>query len=371
MKKLLYLFIIAALIASCKSKEPHYTINGKIDGADSVSFILQKRVAGETVKIDSAMVLKGEFTINGGKVDYPEMVILMAKGMRKGMSFFLENSEITITGHLDSLYKADITGSRTQDEYKAFQSLSEPFSKRYSDLNNAYEEAEKAGDKAKMAEIDKQFDEIQKEVMVARKAFLRNNPSSYATPSILSGMTYSMEADEIESFLMAMDTNVAKTQVATSLLEKVKVMKTVSIGQTAPDFTLNDVNDQPVALSSKIGRSKLLLIDFWASWCGPCRQENPNVVRVWKEFNKKGFDVFGVSLDQPGAKDKWIQAIKDDNLTWTQVSDLKYWNCEAAKLYAVGGIPANFLLDAKGTIIARNLRGEELFNKVKELLAAK
>ena len=188
---------------------------------------------------------------------------------------------------------------------------------------------------------------------------------------MLSGLTYSMEAEEIESYLSAMDTNVIKTQVAKTLLERVNSMKAVSIGKTAPDFTLNDVNDQPLALSSRIGKSKVLLIDFWASWCGPCRQENPNVVKVWKEFNKKGFDVFGVSLDQPGAKDKWLQAIKDDNLTWTHVSDLKFWNCEAAKLYAVNAIPASFLLDEKGTIIARNLRGDDLYNKVKELLAVK
>jgi peroxiredoxin len=105
--------------------------------------------------------------------------------------------------------------------------------------------------------------------------------------------------------------------------------------------------------------------------CGPCRQENPNVVKVWKEFNKKGFDVFGVSLDRPGAKDAWMQAIEKDQLTWTHVTDLKFWDCAAARLYGIGSIPANFLLDETGTIIARDLRGEELFNKVKELLAAK
>ena len=145
----------------------------------------------------------------------------------------------------------------------------------------------------------------------------------------------------------------------------------IPVGSKAPDFTLNDVNDQPLALSSVIGKSKLLLVDFWAAWCGPCRQENPNVVKVWKEFNKKGFDVFGVSLDRPGEKEKWMQAIKDDQLTWSHVSDLKFWDCEAAKLYAVRAIPANFLLDETGTIIGKNLRGDDLYNKVKELLEAK
>ena len=142
-------------------------------------------------------------------------------------------------------------------------------------------------------------------------------------------------------------------------------MKVVSVGQKAPDFTLNDVNDNPVPLSSKIG-TKLLLIDFWAAWCGPCRGENPNVVKVYNEFHKKGFDVFGVSLDR--TKEEWVKAIADDKLKWTHVSDLQEWNSAAARLYVINSIPANFLLDETGTIIARNLRGEELYNKVNEIL---
>ena len=145
-----------------------------------------------------------------------------------------------------------------------------------------------------------------------------------------------------------------------------KLTATVTIGQKAPDFTLNDVNGNPVSLSSKIG-PKLLLLDFWAGWCGPCRMENPNVVKVYNEFNKKGFDVLGVSLDR--SKDVWIKAINDDKLNWTQVSDLNYFSSAAAKLYDVSGIPANFLLDEKGTIIAMNLRGEILYNRVKAILS--
>jgi peroxiredoxin len=142
-------------------------------------------------------------------------------------------------------------------------------------------------------------------------------------------------------------------------------MKAVSVGKKAPDFTMNDVAGNPVSLSSKFG-AKLLLVDFWAAWCGPCRQENPNVVKVYNEFKKKGFDIFGVSLDR--SKDDWVKAIADDKLSWTHVSDLQYWSNAAAKMYAVNSIPANFLLDETGTIIARNLRGEDLRNKVIELL---
>jgi len=142
-------------------------------------------------------------------------------------------------------------------------------------------------------------------------------------------------------------------------------MKTVSVGQKAPDFTMNDPDGNPVSLSSKVG-SGLLLVDFWAGWCGPCRRENPSIVKLYNDFHKKGFDVFGVSLDQ--TKESWTKAIADDKLTWTHVSDLQYWNNSAAKLYGIKAIPANFLLDENGIIIGRNLMGEDLYNKVKELI---
>jgi uncharacterized protein (TIGR02145 family) len=145
-----------------------------------------------------------------------------------------------------------------------------------------------------------------------------------------------------------------------------KLTSILSVGQKAPDFTLNDVNGKPVSLSSKIG-PKLLLIDFWAGWCAPCRKENPNVLKVYNEFKEKGFEIIGVSLDR--TKDMWIQAINDDKLPWTQVSDLNYFNSEAAKRYDVVSIPANYLLDEKGIIIAMNLRGGGLYNEIKRKLA--
>jgi peroxiredoxin len=288
-----------------------------------------------------------------------------------GKSFFLENSEITVTGKLDSIYDAKVTGSKTQAEFDSLQASLKPVNKTYGDLYSVYQEADKAGNKAKTDSIEKVFDSLQKEMSQIEKNFVKSHPKSFVGPSIVRNLSYEMEAGDIESLLMGMDTSVTKIQLVKDLLARVAVMKTVAVGQKAPDFTLNDPEDKPVSLYSKVGKSKVLLVDFWASWCGPCRQENPNVVKVWKEFNKMGFDAFGVSLDRPGDKDKWVDAIKNDKLTWTHVSDLKFWDCAAAKQYAVNAIPANFLLDDKGIIIGRNLRGDELYNKVKELLKKK
>jgi peroxiredoxin len=367
MKKVAYLLVVAFIMASCTSK-PHYVIKGDIKGSDSITFYLQKREAGKTVSIDSAVSKKGLFTLKGGAIDYPQQIQLVAGDTKKRTSFYLENSEITITGSLDSLFVAKVKGSKTQDEYLAFVDSNKPLSESYSKTYIEYQAASQAGNTTRVAELEKQADSIQKEITNLQKNFVKSNPASFVTPSILGSISYEMEADEIESMINGLDSTIASLPQIISLKDRVAVMKTVAIGQKAPDFVMSDVDDKPVALSSKIG-SKLLLIDFWAAWCGPCRQENPNVVKVYNEFNKKGFDVFGVSLDQK--REAWVKAIADDKLTWTHVSDLQYWSNSAAKLYAVNSIPANFLLDETGTIIAKNLRGEELYKKVSEVLGGK
>jgi peroxiredoxin len=363
MKKIAYLFVLLVFIVAC-STEPHYVVKGKIDGSDSITFLLQKRVAGKIVTIDSALSKKGSFRMSG-RVEFPDMAQLIAKNTSYRASFYLENSEITVTGKLDSLFNATIKGSKTQDEYKAFIDTNKPLSEQYSKLYIDYQEARKANDTAKISQIEKNAKSLSDQMTTLQKDFVKNNPASYVTPSLLRGLSIEMNPDELEAAINALDTNVAKVPLITDLKERVKGMKAVAVGQKAPDFTLNDINGNPVSLYSKVG-SKLLLLDFWAAWCNPCRQENPNVVKVYNEFHKKGFDIFGVSLDQK--KDDWVSAIANDKLTWTHVSDLQYWNNAAAKMYAVNAIPANFLLDETGTIIARNLRGEELKNKVSEIL---
>lgn len=367
MKNFVYLLVTVSILSACSSK-PHFVVKGRIDGSDSITFLLQKREAGKIITIDSAVSIKGKFTMKGGAVDYPQLVQLVAGNTKKRVPFYLENSEISITGTIDSLYNAAITGSKTQDEYIAFVESNKPLSQKYSGIYAQYQAAVQAGNNALVTEIEKLADSIQKEMTKLQKDFVRNNPASYVSPSILANLSYEMEADDIESMINSMDTALAALPQIVSLKERVAVMKSVAVGKKAPDFTMNDVDGNPVALSSRIG-SKLLLVDFWAAWCSPCRQENPNVVKVYKEFNKKGFDVFGVSLDQK--KEDWVKAIDSDNLTWTHVSDLQYWNNAAAKLYAVNSIPANFLLDENGVIIGRNLRGEALYNKVKEVLGSK
>ena len=353
MKKLISILILLYISGSFYksfSQAGHYEINGKIEGAEGIKFTLQKNESGKTVTLDTTIVKNGVFKIVGGSVEYPELVSLVSPERRKGVSFFLENAEITITGKLDSLSYAKVSGSKSNDEFSTFNQSIKPLTEKLMKVSNDYKLATEA---------------IMGEIKTAQIDFVKNNPGSFVSPILLRTLTKEMKPEELESIVNAMDPVVAKTPAMDEIRAKMLASISVTIGKKAPDFTLNDVDGNPVTLASKMG-TKLLLIDFWAGWCSPCRFENPNVLKVYQEFNKKGFEVIGVSLDR--TKDVWIKAIADDKLPWTQVSDLKYFNSPVAKLYNINSIPANFLLNEKGIIIETNLRGEALYKKIKEIL---
>ncbi len=224
MKKLIYFVFVSALAVACSS-EPRYVVKGNIEGSDSITFYLQKREAGKTVKIDSAVSKKGTFTLKGGKVDYPQLVQLVAGNTNKRTSFYIENSQITVTGKLDSLYNANVTGSKTHDEYKAFVESNKPLSASYQLMYGQYQAASQAGDAANVARIEKSVDSIQNEMTLLQKSFVKDNPSSYVTPSILQSLSYEMEPEEIETVLSAMDTVISNLPQMQSLKERVAVMK--------------------------------------------------------------------------------------------------------------------------------------------------
>jgi peroxiredoxin len=193
--------------------------------------------------------------------------------------------------------------------------------------------------------------------------YIRQHPGSYLSLVALKELAGDdPDVTTIEPLFKRLSPALRNTQPGKELAAKLHDTGLTAIGNTAPDFTQNDVNDQPVKLSDF--RGKYVLLDFWASWCGPCRAENPNVVKAYQKYKDKNFTVLGVSLDQPGKKEAWLTAIQKDSLPWTQVSDLQYWNNAAAKLYGINGIPQNFLIDPKGKIIAKNLRGEALEQKL-------
>ena len=363
MKKALY-FLVLALIAMACSQTQKFTINGNIAGLPDGTVYLKQRVDGNVVNLDSAKSVGGKFTLKGAVVA-PEQCSL-ALGERKQVPLFVENSDIQVTGKSDDLRNVTITGSASQDEMKALDLKSTELNGKMKELYDKYNEAKKQSNQAEMTRYEKQIDALDSTQTVMMKNFITENPKSFVAPVILQRIQYGMEADEIDGYLKKLSADVIKGSAGKLLAERVIVLRAVAVGMTAPDFTQNDSIDAPVKLSDVYSKHKYTLIDFWASWCGPCRGENPNVVAVWKDFNARGFHVMGVSYDTDKAK--WLKAVATDNLTWTQVSDLKGWSNATAKIYGINSIPANLLLDNTGKIIGKNLRGEKLREKIAELL---
>jgi peroxiredoxin len=216
-----------------------------------------------------------------------------------------------------------------------------------------------------LSEKVKQLDQQRKNEVFGN--FIRNNPSSPMTLFALNNYSgYRIEPDEVEPLFNIISDKVKSSWSGKEFAGRLEGAKRTKIGSYATDFTQNDTSGVPVALSSFKG--KYVLVDFWASWCGPCRQENPNLVKAFEKHKEQNFTVLGVSLDNTDGKEKWLKAIRKDGLAWTNVSDLKYFNNAAAKLYGITAIPRNLLIDPDGKIVATDLRGEALEKKLAELL---
>jgi peroxiredoxin len=230
-------------------------------------------------------------------------------------------------------------------------------------LDSVYESAE--GNKTIGDSLTKVADSLQASRTAFINRYIKANPASFVSAMEIEQLySYNPDVKAFDSAYSALDTTIKQSYVGHKIAEMLATDKKTDIGQVAPDFTLSDVDGKPVTLSA-YAKGNVVLVDFWASWCGPCRGENPNVVKAFKAFHDKGFTVLGVSLDdQKGA---WVKAIQDDHLDWGQVSDLKGWSSSVAALYGIRGIPMNFLLDRDGKILAKGLRGDALDKQLADL----
>jgi len=354
LKNFLLILLVMAL-ASCSTK-PSYEIKLKLSGAEGKVY-LAKRQSGKWVRIDSTQLVNGEGLIKGS-VAIPEPYYIEVSSVKNDITLFVENAVISVEGKADSLQNVRITGSKLQDEFAAFSKKIDAVQTQAEGFYRESRKAKEAGNKAKADSLMAQANKIFLQAEQMHKDYVVANPSSYASPYILAQVSYEIEGDVLSDYLSKLDAKLDSTQLIKTLKARAEKLKRVSVGQITPDFTMNSVDGNPVKLSDVYSKNEYTLIDFWASWCGPCRGENPNVVAVFNDFNKKGFGVIGVSLDSK--KENWLKAIADDKLTWPQVSDLKGWQNEAAGLYAVNAIPMNLLVDKTGKIVARGLREEKL-----------
>jgi peroxiredoxin len=375
MKKLVFAVLVLASFAANAQEAQDFTVNGSLQNiALPVNKVFYSyRADGVTVR-DSVAPTDGKYSFSG-KIAEPLMVTIFvrykndAQGKpikmfqpRDYASVFVAPGAVQVSS-VDSFSNVKVKGSKAHDAYLSLTEKTKPVNDKMQAASKAYSAAYQAKDSATMKTLDATFDALDLEMKEVYKGYLATNNNSPIAMYALGQMAgWDINPEVVEPIYKALSEPARATPSGKAFAEKIVTAKKTAVGAMAMDFTQNDTLDVPVSLSSFKG--KYVLIDFWASWCGPCRQENPNVVKAFQTYNAKGFTVLGVSLDQPGAKDKWIKAIHDDNLTWTQVSDLKYWDNQVAKQYGIQAIPQNFLVDPAGKIIAKNIRGEELSSKL-------
>ena len=319
------LFSSSLLIAQEKKQ---IEISGTVTGVTTGKVYLQKFNNKIFSSIDSAEIKNGKFLLSK-QLLLPELYGLTINKDESPLYVFLEAGKVTVNLDTAKYYKnSKVQGSASNDLFTAYK----------------------------------------KQGGVKIEEFIQQNPKSIVPAYVLyRDFSYRLTPEEIKTNVALLDPSFKNSQYVTVLNDLVNVLNKVSVGKKAPDFKAQTPEGKTISLVSQQG--KYLLIDFWAAWCGPCRRENPNLVKAYQKYHNKGFDILGVSLDK--SKADWVKAIKDDHLNWAQVSDLSYWNSAPAKLYGVRAIPANVLIDPKGIIIARNLRGEDLDKKLEELLGTK
>jgi peroxiredoxin len=357
-----------------------YTLKGKIGVLNApAKAYLQYRSGSERV-IDSAVLNNGAFEFKG-TVASPTSAQLVLKHANAVvdptkrssldvLNLYLENKVISITAS-DSVKNAVIKGSLINDDNAQWKAVLKPVSDKMAALNAEYskQSPEKKQDPAYRKTLEDRAMAIEKEMEPLNKKFIDTHRDSYiGLVAFRNSIGYDINAAEAEPEFNKFSAALKASPLGVSINDAIIGAKKTGVGSMAMDFTQNDTNGKPVKLSDFKG--KYVLIDFWASWCGPCRRENPNVVAAFNKYKDKNFTVLGVSLDRPNGKEAWLQAIKDDGLNWTNVSDLKYFDNEVAKLYGIQSIPSNVLVDPNGKIVAKNIREEGLQNKLAELLGA-
>lgn len=365
--KNLFLFVITALlVASCTtSTDTNYSINGTIDGEQEALVVLNRVENNDLAAIDSINMTDGSFTFEG-MIEGPEMFYIKVGDKKEMISFWVDKADIKVKASIDSLSKAEVMGSKSNDEFIAFNEGIKVYGEQMRELYSEYRAANQEGNAERVAEIEAEYEELDKKQTDYMEGFVSENKASAVAPYVFyRHLAYGKEAEEMDSVLNTFDPSIANTQYYVILKERIELLKRVAVGQPYIDFEMADTEGNMVKLSSLIGENYLLM-DFWASWCGPCRQENPNVVRLYNKYHEKGFDIIGISFDR--TKEDWLKGIEEDGLTWHHVSDIKFWDNAAGKLYGVRSIPHTILLDKDGTIIAKNLRGEALEAKLAELL---
>lgn len=379
MKKGTFLLLCGLLVLSncTQQNDQSFTLKGKIgDWNDPATIYLSYWSEGNE-NLDTLQLQKGSFSFTGN-ISEPAPARLILDYIGEGMGqaaqaghilyLYLENGTVKLNSP-DSLQNSQFIDSPINEEHQAYlEYVGGQIQDLAARMNQKVMQAtpEQMKDTTFMAQLNREYTQLLAERSQKQQQYVREHPDSYFSIEALSeSVSSDFDVEVIEPLFLSINEKYRESFTGKAFAQRIEAAKTIGIGKKAPDFTQNDPKGNPVSLSDFQG--KYVLLDFWASWCGPCRQENPNLVKAYAAYNDKGFEILGVSLDNKDGKEAWVNAIEKDGLTWTQVSDLNSWNNEVARMYGVRAVPQSYLIDPEGVIVAQNLRGEALEEKLAEI----
>jgi len=375
--KRIALLALLVLVAACTKEEKGYSINAKTAGFENGTKVFINAIShsGRPIIVDSTTIEQEKFKLNLPPAESNDFNYLTFNNIQGNVLFLPENNAIKMTIHKDSLRSSIIEGGNENKLFFEYIQKINEFGKERVELNNQYQIASRLNESDKALAIAAKKEELRDSEKNYRLKIAENNTSSLVAVMALGDLlnlkmippkeaqeTYTALQDTVKQSRLGKNLN----QVIAQTLA-VSMQKRIDMGSTAEDFSGPTPEGKLLSLKESMG--KITIIDFWASWCKPCRMENPNVVRVYNKYHDKGLNIIGVSLDKQ--QTAWTKAIADDDLNWNHVSNLKFWQDPIAQAYGVRSIPATFIIDEEGKVIAKNLRGPALEKKISELLGEK
>ena len=359
-KQLLFFFALALGLSACNQKGNDFKVNVSLKNGNDQTVYLQKYVDNTPVTIDSAVIANEMATLTAPKDNPQILYALKIKGKRGSMPFFADNKDVAFVGDMNNPQDVEIMASETQTELDAYNNQLEAFESQISELYAVMNEAFSNNDSIMMDSLNKVGTALMEQQDSFRDDYIKAHPDSFVTHYILDGVKQDYPLNELKDLVGSFTT---ESIYKDDLNDYITKLEHLEVGQPFIDFSLMTKDNTELVLSEIIAQNKLTLVDFWASWCGPCRRENPVVKAAYEQFHELGFDVIGVSVDQDEAA--WLQAVEEDQLPWTHVRDTENTVSEDYMIYY---IPSNFLFDQDGNMVAKGLRGEELAAKLAELL---
>ena len=359
-RNLLFLLALAFGLTACDESANNFKVNVSLTNANAKMVYLQKFVNNEPVVIDSAVV-SNDLAVLKAPVDNPQILYaLKVKGRKGSMPFFADNKDVAFLGDMNNPQEVEIMASETQAELDAYNEQVNQFDKQIAELYVALQQAFNESDSLKVDSLNQVGTALMEQQDNFRDEYIKAHPESFVTHYILDAVKQEYPMDQLKEMVGSFTT---ESIYRDHINEYITSMERLEVGQPFIDFTLKTKEGENVSLAEIIAQNKITMVDFWASWCGPCRHENPVVKAAYEQFHELGFDVLSVSVDLE--ESAWLQAVTEDQLPWTQVRDTEH---KASEDYMIYYIPANFLYDETGTMVAKGLRGEELAAKLSELL---